>query len=128
MPDYAAIATKVKDGLMRAGFSMTLTRETQGTYDPATGVYATGTSMDYTVTGLIQSKRVYVDSDVGQTFFNGTLVQSDDQFVILASDGLDIIPAPGDILTISGTPYTVVTMIPLHPGGTDLMYRVLARK
>ena len=127
MPDYNSIATKVKTGLGKAGTTMTLSRTTPGTYDPAAGTYSGSTVAEYTVTGLIQTQ-IYISGQVGQTFFNGMLVQTDDQFVIIAADGLAITPAPGDLLTIVGVVHTVVAMLPLRPGGTNLFYRVMARR
>lgn len=125
MPDYDAIAVKVAAGLAKAGVAMTLRKTVQGAYDPATGTFAAGVSTDYAVTGLIQSRSVSQADSVGQRFFNGVLVQTDDQFVILEAG---TVPAPEDLLTITGIAYTVVTVIPVRPGGVDLMYRVLARK
>jgi len=128
MPDYAAIATKVLAGLTKAGTTMTLRRTTSGTYDPATGVYTGSVDTDYTVIGLIQAQRMWASGLIGQVFFKDTLVQTDDQFVMIAADGLAIVPEPGDLLIIIGVTYTIVTMIPLRPGGVDLFYRILARK
>ena len=128
MPDYTAISAKVLSGLTKAGVTMTLTRVTEGTYDPATGTYAVGSSTDYSVVGLIQARSLYQTGAVGQNFFNGVLVQTDDQFLLLAASGLTITPAPGDVITIVGVSYTVMTMIPFRPGGVNLMYRILARK
>ena len=128
MPDYAAIAVKVAGGLGKAGIAMTLRRATLGTYIPATGEYSGGSTTDYPVTGLILAQSLGTSGGVGQRFFNGVLVQTDDQFVLLAASGLAVDPAPGDLLIITGVTYSIVTMIPVRPGGVDLMYRVLARK
>ncbi len=132
MPDYTAIAARVKAGFERAQntppVAMTLRRTTTGAYDPDTGAFAAGSSVDYPVVGLIQARSLYQTGSVGQNFFNGTLVQTDDQFIMLAASGLVIDPASGDLLIIGGVTFTIVTMIPVRPGGVDLMYRVLARK
>ena len=128
MPDYTDIASRVKTGLERGGVSMTLRKTTLGTYDPAAGTYSGGSTADYTVTGIIQSQNIPQTGSLGQRFFNGVLVQTDDQFVILAASGLAVDPAPGDLLIITGVTYSIVTMIPIRPGGVDLMFRVLARK
>ena len=127
MPDYPAIAEKVKGGLTKAGFLMTLRKVTDGTYNPATGEFSGGSSVDYPIVGILQAQSLGTTGTVGQTF-NGVLVQTDDQFVLLAASAGDVDPAPGDILIITGVTYSIVTMIPVRPGGVDLMYRVLARK
>jgi hypothetical protein len=130
MPDYAAIAVKVQAGLTKAGFMMTLRKVTDGTYNPATGVFSGGSTADYPIVGILQSQRLSSSegAGTGQNFFNGVLVQTDDQFVLLAASAGDVDPAPGDLLIITGVTYSIVTMIPVRPGGVDLMYRVLARK
>ena len=128
MPDYSAISAKVKGGLEKAGVAMTLRRTIVGTYNPAAGEYSGTTVSDYLAVGLIQARSLYQTGAVGQNFFNGMLIQTDDQFIILAAAGLSIIPAAGDLLIIAGDSFTVVTMIPVRPGGITLMYRILARK
>jgi hypothetical protein len=128
MPDYAAIAGKVEAGLTKAGFLMTLRKVTVGTYNPATGTFSGESSSDYSVIGILQAQSLSVTGPPGQRFFNGVLVQTDDQFVLLSASAGDVDPAPGDLLIITGVTYSIVTMIPVRPGGVDLMYRVLARK
>jgi hypothetical protein len=127
MPDYDAIAAKVLGGLEKAGVGMTIRRTIPGVYDPGAGSYSGPSTVDYVVTGLIQARSLYQTGAVGQNF-NGVLVLTDDQFVILAASGLAIVPIAGDLLIITGVSYTIMTMIPVRPGGVDLMYRVLARK
>ena len=128
MPDYSSIAARCKDGLSKGGVSMTLRRTADGVYNPSTGSFSGSAVSDYLTVGLIQARSLYQTGAVGQRFFNGVLVQTDDQFIVLAAAGLAITPAPGDQLIIVGTVFTVMTMIPIRPGGVDLMYRILARK
>jgi hypothetical protein len=130
MVDYASIAERIFGGLTGSGAAatMTLRRTTTGAFDPAAGTYASSVDTDYTVYGLIQARSLYQTGAVGQNFFNGVLVQTDDQFVLLAAHGLAITPAAGDILVVNGVAHTVATMIPVGPGGTALMYRILARR
>ena len=126
-PDYPAIASKVWNGLMKAGAAMTLTRSVPGVYDPALGEYSGSSIVNYSVVGVIQARSLYQTGAVGQNF-NGVLVLSDDQFLLISTFGLGVTPIPGDILTITGISYTIMTAIPVRPGGIDLLYRVLARK
>lgn len=128
MPDYAAITERAKAGLTKAGFTMILRKTTVGTYNPATGEYSGGSTTDYPIVGILQAQSLGGGGSVGQNFFNGVLVMTDDQFVLLAASAGDVDPAPGDLLIITGVTYSIVTMIPVRPGGVDLMYRVLARK
>jgi hypothetical protein len=126
--DYNEITVNAREALQGAGFLMTLRRATLGTYNPATGEYSGGSTTDYPIVGILQAQSLGTTGGVGQNFFNGVLVQTDDQFVLLAASAGDVDPAPGDLLIITGVTYSIVTMIPVRPGGVDLMYRVLARK
>ena len=126
--EYGEIAADVLAALEEAGVEMTLGHVTPGTYDPATGDFTGSSTAYYSVTGLIQTQSLGTAGGVGQRFFNGILVQTDDEFVLLVASGLAVDPAPGDLLIITGVTYSIVTMIPVRPGGVDLMYRVLARK
>jgi hypothetical protein len=127
MPDYVAIATKVKDGLSRAGSVMTLQRITKGTYDPALGTFGADSTEDYLVVGLCLSGGK-PGNESGQRYFKGVLVQTDDQVVLISSSELAIIPGPGDKITIGAVIWNVVSQVPVNPGVVDLMYYLLLRQ
>lgn len=134
MADYTADAADVLTALQEDGLAMTLTQKSGGTFRPAYGDYKNGagadtrTSTDYTVYGLIQSQTMPQSGNTGERYFNGTLIQTGDKFILMAASGLAVTPAPGDKLTVSGTVYSIVTHIAIEPGGTVLAYRLLVRK
>ena len=125
--DYTEIAADVLEALQEDGMAMTLRRATAGTFNPAMGSFTGGTSTDYPAWGLIQSRTMERSGASGGRF-NGILVQTDDEFIILAASGLTVAPAPGDLLVISGVTYNLVTLIAVNPGGVVLFYRLLVRK
>jgi hypothetical protein len=125
--DYTEIAADILAALQEDGMAMTLRRTAGGTFSPATGSYTGGTTTDYSAWGLIQSRTMDRGGDTGGRF-NGILVQTDDEFVLLAASGLTITPVPGDLLVIAAVIYNLVTLIDVRPGGVVLFYRLLVRK
>jgi hypothetical protein len=125
--DYTATAAKALTMLNKYGMAMTLRRQTAGTFNPSTGAFTGAATTDYTVQGLIQSQTLQT-AGAGERFFNGTLIQAGDKFILLAASGLAVVPSPGDLLIIGSITFNIATIIPLEPGGTALMYRALVRK
>ena len=123
--DYTAIATNVLNLLTEYGMSMTLTRQTSGTFDAETGQYGSAVDTDYAAIGLVQAPNAKGEGD---RYFPGTTIAAGDRYVILASSGMTVDPAAGDTLTIGGTAYSIVASMPVSPAGTDLLYRLLVRK
>lgn len=125
MPDYPAIAAKVRTALGKAGAPVILRKATPGTFDPATGAYIGGSTTDYVAVGLIQAPQS-TSGSIGQRYFNGVEVKTDDVFILLAVP--EAVPEAGDLLEIDDVFYTVTTLLPVRPGGVALMYRVMARR
>jgi hypothetical protein len=125
--DYNEVAADVLAALQEDGMAMTLRRTAGGTFNPSTGSYTGGTTTDYTAWGLITAQSMPQSGNTGERF-NGMLVQTDDQFILLAASGLTVTPAPGDLLVISAVIYSIVTLIAVKPGGVVLFYRLLVRK
>ena len=130
MPDWGAIAAKCDSGLAKAGTIMTLRRTTKGTYDPTTATYGVDTVVDYPVNGMCLSGGAPSNTGVGsgQRFFNNIPIQTDDQVVMIAAYGLEIVPGPGDGVIIGSETWMVVSQVPVNPGAVDLMYKLLLRK
>ena len=125
--DYTKKAADVLAALQKKGMAMTLRQTAGGTFNRATGSYTGATTTDYSAWGLIQSRTMDRGGDTGGRF-NGILVQTDDEFILLAASGLTVTPAPGDLLVISGVIYNLVALIDVRPGGVVLFYRLLVRK
>lgn len=57
----------------------------------------------------------------------GTSVQSKDRKVLVSTDGLSIEPTPADKFILGAVVYEIVTVKPLNPGGTVVLYELQAR-
>lgn len=83
-------------------------------------------------------KNGVVSSAPSETTYSGTCIEINinDYFrsmgYVKASDRVFItneVPKPltNEVITVDGTKYTVYRVIPVNPGGTDLLYRIYAR-
>jgi hypothetical protein len=100
------------------GQSMTLTKRTSGTYDPATGA-ATVTEATYSVTGAV--------FDFPAAVIDGTLIQQGDKKVLVSALGLSVEPDVDDSLTIGGTAHQIVQVKKLSPAGTTVLWTLQVR-
>ena len=110
----SATATKL---LTKHGESVTFTRETTTSFDPATG--------EETVTASTFSG--YANpSPYALHEIDGTLVQRGD--IRLMTESLSIMPVPGDAVTFRSESYRVMHVQPISVNGGDAAYYVQARK
>lgn len=104
--------------------SVTITRTTDGGYDPATG----GT----TTTTQTQPAKFKLDGSSLQTLgykFGADLVQASDVSASIPAKGLDFAPLPGDVLALPAGNHRVISVQPQYaPGGTATEYALLVRK
>lgn len=116
--DYANSAATALRLLTRFGRPVTVTRETPGAYDPATGTDAAGTSQTWTPSGV---KLEYTQREI-----DGTNIKAGDQRVYMsAAAGLD--PQPGDAVTLGAEVWRVVKSSTLAPAGVAVLLDVQVR-
>lgn len=109
---FIAVAAKITDAIHPA----TLTRETQGAYNPTTGAYA--------VTTVVQTGRAAVDTVRPVTdVFPSYVVGPGDQLVLL--EGFTIVKE-NDALVITGKPAMVVRAVQDIVAAGTLFY-IIAR-
>ena len=126
--EYTELAADVLAALQEDGFAVTLRRQTAGTFDPGEGSFDGATTTDYAAQALISSQSMSRSGDSGERYFNGTLIKTGDEILILAASGLSVTPQPGDLLIISSITWQLVAIVTVKPGGVALFYRVLVRK
>lgn len=124
MVDYSALQSRAISLIQAYGTSLTLVRATLGTFTPSVGGYASSTITNYGVYGVIRSpNRVYS----GDKFYEGTVIKSGDREILLAVS-TDITPTVGDAIMIAGIKYNIMVSLPVEPGGTVMLYKLLCRK
>ena len=107
------------------GQTVTLTRETSGAYNPATGTA--------TITETTQTGKGVILPLAGYRRIDGASIVAGDETLLLSalnSAGAALTdPVPGDVLTLADatTKYTFVMVNPLRPAGLDIIFDTVVR-
>jgi hypothetical protein len=106
------------------GQSITLTKITAGTYNPATGGFTGAGTSTQTAYGAI--------FDYGNKNIDGTLIKQGDKQLLLSAfktDGTALTaPVLGDTVSIGGVTYTLVEPLKeVNPAGTVVLFDVNLR-
>ena len=125
MTFYTRLQATANRLLRGKGQSLTLTRITAGTYDPATGGMTGATTSTQSAYGAI--------FDYGAKQIDGTLIKAGDKQLLLSpfkTDGTALTaPVLGDTVTVGSIVYTLVEPLKeINPAGTVVMYEVNLRK
>jgi hypothetical protein len=112
MSFYQDMQSTAAELLTEFGQAVTLSRQTAGAYNPATGAAAV-TVTTQTGTGAI--------FDYGSRDIDGTLIKQGDKKLLLAALGITA-PQVDDTVTVNGVVYTIVLIKALNPAATAVMY------
>lgn len=116
--DYTEIAETADELLAEFGQAVVLSRKAAGSYNPATGAQAVTTTTQTGVGVLLDHESRDID---------GTMIQRDDQRLLLSSD-LVTTPVVDDLVAVGGTSYTIKSIKVLAPAGLVVMYDCNVRK
>jgi hypothetical protein len=124
MTFYTRLQNTAQKLLKGKGQSITLTKVTAGTYNPATGAMTGTTTSTQTAYGAI--------FDYGAKQIDGTLIKAGDKQVLISafkSDGSALTaPVLGDTVTIGGVTYTLVEPLKtVGPAGITVIYEANIR-
>jgi len=124
MTFYTRLQATANRLLRGKGQSLTLTRITAGTYDPATGGMTGATTSTQSAYGAI--------FDYGAKQIDGTLIKAGDKQLLLSAfktDGAALTaPVLGDTVSIGGVTYTLVEPLKeVNPAGTVVLFDVNLR-
>jgi hypothetical protein len=112
--DYARARATAERLIAKFGMAGSIQRQTNTgpAYDP------TVITTDYPCTLVVLE---YEDRQI-----DGTLIRSTDKLIYLSTEGLAITPTEADRVIASDT-YSIVSLKPLSPAGTVLMWEIQAR-
>jgi hypothetical protein len=117
MEFYAKMQATANRLLKGKGQSITLSRQTAGAYDPATGTAAVTVTTQTAYGAMFE----YGDKNI-----DGVLIKEGDKQLLLSainSAGTALVaPALNDTVTINTVVYTVVRIKPLSPAGTTVLF------
>lgn len=125
MTFYARLQNTAQKLLKGKGQSLTLTKITAGTYNPATGGFTGAGTSTQTAYGAV--------FDYGAKQIDGTLIKAGDKQLLLSAvktDGAVLIaPALGDLVTVGGVTYTMVEPLKeVAPAGITVLFEANLRK
>ena len=117
MEFYSKMQATANRLLKGKGQEITLTRQTAGAYDPATGTAAVTTTTQTAYGAMFE----YGDKNI-----DGVLIKECDKQLLLSalnSAGTALVaPQLNDTVTINTVVYTVVRIKPLSPAGTTVLF------
>ena len=122
---YIATRSGAANVLANKGQTVTISGETSGTYDPSTGG-VTGTAYSATAKAVLLPLSPYRQA-------NDTSVRAGDEQMLLAAldtsgDALTEPPLNSIVTLADGvTKYALVSIDPLHPDGTELLFDCVVR-
>lgn len=114
--NYNNKAASAKIMLNKFGsFGYVKLRRIESNLDPVSGT-DTGTTTDYDLTA--------VDLNITKDLLISDLVKSTDRMIIMSSD---VKPIMSDTILIDNSSYKVISIMPVSPAGTDVIYKVVCR-
>ena len=124
MTFYTRLQNTAQKLLKGKGQSLTITRITAGTYNPATGAMTGTTTSTQTAYGAV--------FDYGTKQIDGTLIKAGDKQLLLSAfktDGTALTaPVLGDTVSIGGVVYTLVEPLKtVGPAGITVIYEANLR-
>lgn len=92
-----------------------------------TVISTTGPGYNPTVTETDHSLQAAVlDYKINE--IDGTLVQRTDRKVLVSTEGATVTPSTANKITIGGAEHAILSVKPLNPGGTVVMWELQTRK
>lgn len=115
-PLAGSLARAVGKAMGSVLLPVTLSRSTEGYYDPATMTYVPGETATFTGKGMIED----FDSMSLQratAYADGSLIQPGDRKVLVMAHGLGTTPEPTDEVTVNGEGPFAVQSVTTDPAG-----------
>lgn len=117
---YSEVAGTAQEMIAEFGRSVTLRRNSEGTYNPATDAISGATTTDVAVQAVF--------TEFKQKDIDGTLIQQGDKQVLVAAAALTSPPENNDILVDGSDQYRIIELMAIQPGDTALIYKVQVRR
>ena len=105
--------------LIREAGASLIYRRIVPSFDPLTGATLLA-SEDFAVTGLVQ------EATPGR--LDDALVRHGDRFVLLAAEGLPVVPAAGSAVTLDGEDWPILHVGAIRPGDRAIAWRLQVRR
>ena len=111
-------------GLGELAAPAVLSHTTRGVHNSATGTPGVNTITTCNTLAVLDATSM---RGLGFKYGEG-LVQGGDIDALVPGKGLTFTPQPGDLITVAGTQYTIVTVRPTYAGAVAVTHSLLVRK
>ncbi|MCW8158977.1 hypothetical protein D7243_22685 [Stutzerimonas stutzeri] len=119
---YDEMAGLAAEMIAEFGQVLTLRREVEASYDPATGQMQPGATEEQPITALVRPASKGTVEAFDNKLVNGTLIESNIRALKIVADGLLWPPGPGCVVEYEGHEWKMLGATPTNPAGTALIY------
>jgi hypothetical protein len=128
--DYSSLQNMSYNQIVDKGIAMSIVRQARSTLGVSTGAYTT-TSTTYSCYGvrLNFKKKDHQEGTVIENSLQGMqAIEANSVLFLIAAKNLTITPDRKDRVVFSGTTYEIEEVEQLSPNGTNIIYKIKARK
>lgn len=115
---YEPIVQIAQNEITDKGQSVILTRNTPGTFDPATGTVTGDSTADEIINAVV--------TDYREDQIDDAAIKRGDKLLLISAK--QAAPEMDDSITIDSLEYQIVDINTVSPGGTDILYKVQVRR
>lgn len=119
---YDEMADAAMEMITEFGRQITLTRTTEGEYDPAKGAPDETSTESQVITCVVVPASKGTVEAFDDKFKSGTLIETNLRALKIAAKGMIWPPAPGQTVEFDGHVWTLIGVTPAAPGGVDIVY------
>ncbi len=112
--------------LRKYGQNMSFSRVVEGSFTPSTGAVAAGAAPSYYAYGAPMTLGSGINI-VGQRELLNTTTMQGDFLVWLEVNNSSSVPLVGDVVTLSGTAYRIISVQQYMAQGSTLIYKLIVR-
>lgn len=105
--------------ISRYGATLSIGVTSGETFNPMTGASSGGTTDWFPAYGVILPDQKGEKTQTG--------IRTSNLNVMVAASGLEVVPAVNHRLQIGTNEYEIIRVVPLRPGGIDVLYEIEAR-
>lgn len=125
MADFTKQINTAYKLISKNGRLITITQETKGDYDTATGSVGAGTSSSYSFYGItLPATLGRIESFEVRFVEDSSLINREVRFLMLAAKDAGFAPKPTDTVSLDGNTYSIIGVTRVSINGQDIVYRM----
>ncbi len=125
MAEYTRAIDTALRFIKKKGRLVTITQETKGTYDPATGTTSLVSEADLDLYGVTLPATQSKIEKFEVSYADATsLVNKEIRFLMLAAKGASFVPRSTDVVQMDGDKFSIIGVTRLSINGEDIIYKM----